>query len=237
MKFQAFVPDWPGPKQHGAANVRLLQPFCETFHLDNPAHYFTQQWELARSLFTGDIFVMVMADVWPLLELGRMFSEMERLFQTTSIGVYAPHVRWNPWQYNPETLSKVEEGSFEVPDTDLLCVAIRREVLEKVPHGTPEANFIGYGFDFAVMAMAKHYGWRIVRDYRFEARHPEGVTGHSRHNAEAQMWAWMDGMEPETGKVIRDYSHWAFAEQKRHWVGLDKGLYTPSPEEIQAWAR
>ncbi len=209
MKIQAYVPDWPGVKQHGRATADILSRFCPTVIIDDPALYVTNrygalQWERGRNLFEesgADIMLWVMADVWPPINIDLMFLEMHRLL-IGRVGVYAPQVHWSCWQFPFELLIEVEPQIYEVPCADMMCWAIRKDVLESTPHCDP-VNWHGTGIDFSVIAAARLLGLKAIKDYRFVAGHPLQTDCSDYPDSWADMQRWIDSLEPSFQTVMR----------------------------------
>jgi len=181
MIVQAFVPNWPGPKQHAKEVAAIIAPHCPVTILDDPNDYFNAQWEKARAQFTGDILLWVMADVKPPLDFGAMFEEGVRLMSRAPVGWYAPDVAWTSYIYDPQNLSRVEEHIYEVPNTDSLCFMIRKDVIDNMPHLDPATCFM-WGMDLTAIGTARLMGLKVVRDYRFKAQHPN-QTGYEIEKA------------------------------------------------------
>ncbi len=234
MIFQAFVPDWPGEKQHGEANVRLLSKFCQTTILDNPAHYMAEQWELARSKFDADIFLWVMADVWPPLDMMSWFNEMHLLFSRGDIGVVTPQIRWCNWQYDLRHLSMLIPDVYEIPCGDMLCWAIRRDVIKDLPCANPKLEGGNTGMDYAATAICRRLNLKVVRDYRFLAAHEEG-TSPTRLTPRSGFEDWLATLDSgliEDIKNVRDDSHQLAAITAPY-----RDNYRISKEELKRWVR
>lgn len=187
MKFQAFVPDWPGPKQHAKQLVDIISQYCPVTVLDDPKDYFNAQWKKAREQFTGDVLLWVMADVTLPQDFESMYSEMDRIMTRGDVGWYAPNIAWTSYIFNPGDLKPVERGVYEVPNTDSLCIAIRGDVVRAMPPIDPDVAFM-WGMDFIAIATARLMGLKAVRDYRFKASHPNS-TGYDIHRASSEMEA------------------------------------------------
>lgn len=188
MKVEAFIPDWPGPKQHAQELAAQISPFYPTVVLSDPNDYFNAQWAKARAQFNvnSDVLLWVMADVTlPKTKreepcpLSEFFKEMESVMSRADIGWYAPSVNWTSYIYDKRNLTPVEgldSGIYEVPNTDSLCVAIRGSVVRAMPHIDPALSFM-WGMDLTAIATARLMGLKVVRDYRFKCRHPND-TGY-----------------------------------------------------------
>lgn len=210
VKIEGYVPDWPGAKQHGKATANILRRFCPVTILDNPDHYFTQQWERARGLFDAtdaDILLWVMADVWPPINIDEMLPEIERLM-AGPVGVYAPQVRWTCWQFPLDSIKNFEPDIYEVPCGDMLCWAVRRDVLTATPHCDPSINWVGTGIDWSVSTAARQMGVKNVKDYRFTATHPLHTAYWSPEYPPDKAWAdmqrWIDTLYPSFQSAMRN---------------------------------
>jgi hypothetical protein len=190
MNVQAFVPDWPGEKQHAANIVAALSRY-PVHILNDPSEYFNAQWARARSMFTGDVLLWVMADAILPANFGEMLPEMERVMATGRVGWYAPDLEWTSFIYNRSTLLEFEQGIFEVPNTDSVCFGIRGDVVRAMPHIDPKLCFM-WGMDFTAILTAHLMGLKIVRDYRFKIEHPNS-TGYDIEEASVGMKHLFEG--------------------------------------------
>jgi len=209
---QAFIPDWPGDKQHASEIANQVARIYPTRILDDSKNYFNAQWEQARSLFTGDVLLWVMADVHLPNNFGDMFKEMERMMEGGKVGWYAPNVDWTGFIFDKNTLTQFEPGIYEVPNTDSVCFAIRGDVIKTMPRIDSKKCFM-WGMDFTAILTAHRMGYKIVRDYRFLVRHPNN-TGYDIEEASKGM-RWLfegDTYEPE------------FKEQMQRWIEKTNNL-------------
>ncbi len=191
VKIEAFIPDWPGPKQHAAEIYRQVSPRYPTTILNDPTEYFNAQWARARSLFTGDVLLWVMADIDLPPTYPQMFQEMERVMARGDVGWYAPDVAWTSFIFDKSTLPQMEPEIYEVPNTDSVCFAVRGDVVRAMPYIDPKLCFM-WGMDFTAILTAHLMGLKIVRDYRFKVHHPNN-TGYNIQQASAGMRALFEG--------------------------------------------
>ena len=187
MKVEAFIPDWPGNKQHAYHIANRVARIYPTRILDDPKEFFNAQWARARSLFTGDILLWVMADAYLPLDFLPMCKEMERVMEGGKVGWYAPDLEWTSFIFDKETLTPFEPEIYEVPNTDSVCFAIRGDVVRAMPHIDPALTFM-WGMDFTAILTAHLMGLKIVRDYRFKVGHPNN-TGYNIDAASEGMGA------------------------------------------------
>jgi hypothetical protein len=199
MKIQTFIFNWPGKKQHAAKLEAMFRPFCETIvinsddalrawhphwqHIGNEA-YFTEQWNAALDRFSGDVFVHIQADIWP-VKVGKVLSNAANYISHHGVGVYAPNVDFNAHYYRKDALRKLEEGVFEVPATDCCFWAIKGEILRHAPRVDSRVNKLGWGIEYMVGAVARSKDLKLVRDYRFTAGHEKG-SGYDLTQAAAE---------------------------------------------------
>lgn len=235
MRFQAFVPDWPGEKQHGKATARILEKFCEVQILDNPKHFFSEQWEAARSKFDADVFLWVMADVWPPIDDEAWFNALVRLFER-GVGVCEPQTFWNGWQYPLNKLVAFEPNVYLVPGTEMLIVGIHREVLRRMPRVDYRINWIGTGVDRCFDAASQLIGMPVVRDYRFLAAHPEG-TGYPKETAWDDMARWLEQVRKTDPQIVAKV--YELFEESRRLVLTGDVLqsFKLTPAQLAAWTR
>lgn len=176
MIVQAFIPDWPGEKQHARQIADIVSRYCEVTILNDPADYFNAQWEKARSLFTGDILLWIMADVTLPPNFEDLYKEMCRVMSRGDVGWYAPNVDWTCYYYDKKDLKPLEPEIYEAPNTDSLCFAIRRDVVKAMPYMDSELSYM-WGMDFTASAQIQLMGLKMVRDYKFKVLHPNS-TGY-----------------------------------------------------------
>jgi hypothetical protein len=207
MKVQAFIPTWPGEKQHPATLHSIISPFCETTVLDNPEHYFTEQWSEMRKRFSGDVMLWVMADAC-LYDFPNIYKEMLRMLSRDDIGIYAPNVCWTGHVYEISKLIHVDSSVYEVAMTDLLCYSVKKEILEKMPPVSARAH--GWGIEILLTAIATKMGKKTVRDYKSTVGHPNSTNYHIPEAAAGMEEIIVNsGMEKEMREVmeLRDKQH------------------------------
>jgi hypothetical protein len=195
MRVQAFIPNWPGPKQHASELAAVIRDYCPTTVLNDPNDYFNAQWEKARSQFTGDILFWCMADVTLPQGFSHMFGEGRYFMSRPDTGWWAPDIDWTSYIYDKSDLSPVAPDVYEVPNTDSLCFMIRRDVVNAMPYIDPKISFM-WGMDITAIATARLLGLKVVRDYRFKAQHPND-TGYSIPAAGAGMNPLFNTMSSE----------------------------------------
>jgi hypothetical protein len=195
MRVEAFVPDWPGPKQHAKENAAVIGQFCPVTILNDPNDYFNAQWQKARQQFTGDVLLWAMADVDLPTNFGEMYQEMTRIMARPDTGWWAPDVAWTCYIYDRQQLPAIEPGVHEVPNTDSLLFAIKADVIKKMPVIDPKLCFM-WGLDVVAISTVRSMGLKAVRDYRFKAGHPNN-TGYNIEKASVEMGKLFDSLTPE----------------------------------------
>jgi hypothetical protein len=209
MKVQAFIPDWPGPKQHAAATAQMIAAQCRCDKitiLDNPAHYFTEQWNEMLDQFTGDIAFWCMADVFPPKNLSQMYDRALQLM-SDNVGIYAPDVSWTGQKLFRPKMREVFPGVYDTPCTDMLCWFIHKDVLKLMPRIDPKINRFGWGIEYVAIAAARVLKKIAVRDYNFVASHVRG--GNYNNDAAAKQFQDMllslqDGWYRVTNSVYNE---------------------------------
>lgn len=201
MEIKAYVPVWQGTTEGDATQQTLSQHGIDVTMIRNPSWWFMDQWNYAKAQFglsSATVFLYVMADVTLPADIGRMLGRIEDLMKTPDVGVYAPDIDWTGHVYDKRKLKQLinsyGENIWEVPNTDVLCVAIHRDVLFSVPHISPEINKHGWGVDYAVAAASRGLRLATVRDYDFLARHPHQV-GYNTREADLQMYEMLKAFD------------------------------------------
>lgn len=215
LNIQCFIPDWPGTKQHAEATAAIIRPYCPVTILPAGDDYFNAQWEKTQQQFTGDVLLYVMADVWPPEEFGRMFEEIKRVMARGDVGWYAPDIAWTSYIYDKSKLKQVEPEIYEVPNTDSLCFAIRADVMRAMPFINPKLSFM-WGMDLTAIATARRMGLKVVRDYRFKAKHPNH-TGYGIADAGQGMIPLFNTYSPQLRADIAVLENEVRALRKPFW--------------------
>ncbi len=214
MKIQAFVCTWVGHEQQALALEETLRPLVEVQVINSEAavaarhptwhptaDYFTNHWNKALDLFDADILFLIQADA-SCPQFDGLLQRCRWAIEQMGCGVYAPNVDYNPWVFDRARLRPVADDLFEVPQTDCICWAVSRDVLEAMPRIDPGVNQFGWGIDWLVLAVARKLGKQTVRDYRYTVTHPRG-TGYNRWRAEWQMRAMLRRLPAELRSDVR----------------------------------
>ena len=229
---EAYVPNWPGPKQHAEATAAIIRPFCSVTILDNPDDYFNAQWHRARTLFLSkhrkgslksNALLWVMADIWPPKNFQGMLDAGRHILSFPDVGWYAPDVAWTSYIYDDKySLPCLIPQVFEVPNTDSLCFMIRGDVVEAMPFIDPKVSFM-WGMDFIAIATAKLLNLKAVRDYRFKAEHPNS-TNYNIDAASQGMVPLFESLDPKLLGMVK----WLIQETERLRHPLPKAPPGPS---------
>lgn len=203
VRVEAFVPDWPGDKQHAASIANQVARLYPTRILDDPTEYFNAQWVRARREFSGDVLLWVMADVILPKNWREMFGEMHRLMENGKVGWCAPNVEYTSFVFDKKNLTEFEPEIYEVPNTDSVCFAIRGDVVREMPHIDPNMCFM-WGMDFTAIVTAHLMGLKIVRDYRFKVEHPNS-TGYDIDKASRGMGDLFRSLKPPYDTEIKKW--------------------------------
>ena len=203
MRVQEFVFDWPGEKQHAEATAAVMRPHCETQIISEPRWYFVEQWEECRRRFEGDVLLTVMADVWPPDDFGGMLARAVELLARDDIGIYAPSVAYTGHKLHKHKARELFPNVYDTPVPEMLCWALRRDVLDSIPHVSPDVNKIGWGVDYLAVARSRRTGRRAVTDFNFLARHQKSI-GYDPNAATRQYERWRLSLsELDQGGVLQ----------------------------------
>jgi hypothetical protein len=215
MRVQAFIPNWPGPKQHADQLMQIISAYCPTTILNDPNDYFNAQWARARESFTGDVLLWVMADVTLPEDFAGMYATATKVMERGDVGWYAPDIAWTSYIYDKADLRPVGgehsiyNDVYEVPNTDSLYFMISRDVIDAMPHIDPKVSFM-WGMDITAIATARLRGLKVVRDYKFKAHHPNS-TGYDIPRAGNEMIPLFNAMAPR----LRAAAHQVEADVRR----------------------
>lgn len=192
---QAFIPRWNSPTCH-AEQLRLaLHPHVDRVEVleayDVP---FAEQWAEARSKFTGDIFLWVMADVsLPSNVITFVMRMTNVLCSRIGVAAWAPNIEHSAVVYNRKRLKELVTDVYDVPGTDLVCVALRAGLLGLLPEPSPH----GWCFDYLIAGAARSvFGEHAVRDYSVTVKHPLGKKAYDECKALKETGEWLGGLPP-----------------------------------------
>lgn len=216
MKIQACVFNWAGQEQSAKALEQQLRELCPVevvntdptvesrhpswHHLGSDA-YFTALWNRALDLFDADVLLNVQADA-SFTRFGEMLERCRFAMREHGCGVYAPNVDYTPWTYRRGRLKAIDADLFEVGQTDGICWAIARDVLQRTPRLDPKINKFGWGIDWVTIAAARQLGKKVVRDYRFTVAHPH-KTGYDKEKAQRQFETVLETLPDDLRELVQ----------------------------------
>jgi hypothetical protein len=196
MNIHGFLCHWKGHEENAVLLQRQIQPFIhltvistdrslqsqhpDWVYLDETA-YFSEQWNKAVELFSGDIFFQIQADV-SFNHFERLFENIRSCFRSHPIGVYEPCIEFSGFQCDKSDLQHVAQDIYRVPLTDSICWFIASDILFQLPPIDPSVNFYGWGVCAAISAIAHLNKKLSVRDYEFIVNHPRS-RGYSKDKA------------------------------------------------------
>lgn len=201
MKIQAFIPDWPGEKQHADALYSVMSPFCETTIIRTPRNFFTEQWNEARARFSGDVLLWVMADVWT-EQYPTFFARCKQFMERGDIAVYTSKICFTNHRFDTARLPKVEDDVYEVPCTDMLNWALHRDLLDVLPVLDPDKSECGWGIDFLTTVLSRRLGKKVVRDYSVLFSHKDS-TCYNKTRAMQEMEWLFSTLDKSTVEEVR----------------------------------
>ena len=217
-----FLVDWP--KIHD--NISDLKDIVETHVdrvtvLDNPDHYFSEQWNEMLRQFDGNFLLWVMGDVTLPPKFWELKDAAMLIFKTfPDIGIYGPDVEYTFHKWNTDTFASASPGVYEVPCAEPNCWFIRKEIIKKLQPIDVTLNRFGWGVDLMSTATAELSGYKTVRDYRFKAGHP-AFTGYDEVDAEKQMQLWTSSLDPNLSAVMKRRWDWGLS-YNLNWKRLNE---------------
>ncbi len=186
MKIHGFLCQWKGHEQNAVALQEKIEPFIDLTVIstqENPKPkypnwiyltenaYFSEQWNKAVQLFSGDIFFQIQADAC-FDDFEALFKKVKALFLSERIGVYEPNIEVTAFQYDSSRLPAFSDKVYEVPLTDSICWFIKGDILLKLPRIDLNVNKYGWGICAAIAAITHLNNKICVRDYSFTVHHP-----------------------------------------------------------------
>jgi hypothetical protein len=165
-----------------------------------PHDYFTPKWHQALQRFTGDVLFNIQADVTP-PELPGLFEAATAAFHSGDVGIYTPAVGHTHWSFDPTLLPRYADGLYAVPFVDQLCWFVHGDVIRNTEFPSPARNRCGWGIDALCAATCLRRGLRVVCDYRFQGRHPQG-TGYCTSQASQELLEVMHA-QPDSALVFQ----------------------------------
>jgi hypothetical protein len=209
MKLHGFLCHWKGHEENAVTLQKKIEPFIDltvistddslqSKHPDwvylNETAYFSEQWNKAAELFSGDIFFQVQADV-SFDDFERLFEKVRSQFRSHPIGVYEPCIEFSGFQCNKSDLPHIAESVYQVPLTDSICWFIAGDILRQLPRIDPSVNFYGWGVCAAISALSHLNNKLSVRDYEFKVHHPR-TRGYRRRKALEDRARYMESLGP-----------------------------------------
>jgi hypothetical protein len=186
MKVQAFIPNWKAPTCDAVEVYSRLITHCPAEILHGYSLPFREQWEEALSKFTGDILLWAMADCRP-ENWARAYPAMLKLMAREDVAIWAPNLNQPTQLAGREVRPDSEPGVFETATSNMICFAVKRALLEKIPPVEMHRN--GWMYDYLMTAVARDNGMKVLVDGRFEARHtPGSIYDTRRAEFEAMLW-------------------------------------------------
>jgi hypothetical protein len=141
-----------------------------------------------------------MADVEP-GNFEDMFPRMVQIYERGDIAMYAPNIHYSSQRYDKSKLRYVEPDVYEVCGTDLLFCSLTSELLFALP--PLGCNSHAWSYDYLMTVIAHRQGKRVVRDYRFDFKHPEG-SSYDKVTALYQYGQWLTKLPTEMRLGIMD---------------------------------
>jgi len=190
MRVQAFIPDWDNPTTDAELLYRQLSEFCPTQILKRRNVASAYQWQEMLEKFDADVALWMMADV-RLPNMKEMFPEMMRLLSRPDIAIYAPFIDWQISMdaSRPQTYGAIEPEVYEVKINDGAMFAVTSKLLSLLPPFIPEDNPQCCYYTTFMAMYARRNGLKVVRDYRFRAKHPYGSSWNCCEGLrQSQVW-------------------------------------------------
>lgn len=191
MNVQAFIPNWKAPLCDAEQVQKILSVCCPATILNAYDVSFREQWQEAVQRFTGDIMVWAMADCRP-RKWAEAYPEMVKWMSRGDVGVWAPLLT-DPQQPLRNAVEG-ERGVFEVGTTNLIFVAVSRQLLDAMPPIEMHRN--GWMYDYLMTAVARKHGWKMLVDTRFQVRHTSGSI-YPLARAQRETDIWLSRLSPE----------------------------------------
>jgi len=139
----------------------------------------------ATSTSPVDLFMLIQADAvhpdWP-----KVLTRCLWAFGIPDLGVWCPKVDWSWWTTERVRLGDYgQTGLKMVAQTDGICWAIRREVVERIQRLDYDCNNLGWGVEWAAVAYAYAHNLLVLRDETVIVGHPKG-SGYDHTEARRQ---------------------------------------------------
>lgn len=217
-----FLVDWPKIHDNIADLKNIVENHVQRVTvLDNPDHYFSEQWNDMLLQFDGDLLLWVMGDVTLPTKFWELKDAAVRMFRAfPEIGIYGPNVEHTFHKWNTDNFASIIPNVYEVPCAEPNCWFIRKEVLSKLQPIDVKLNKFGWGVDLMTTAAAELAGYKIVRDYNFKAGHPN-FTGYDEVDAEKQMRAWTNSLSSNLAALMKRRWDWGLA-YNLNWKRLNE---------------
>ena len=137
--------------------------------------FYGRQFELALRLFDGDVFVFIAGDAqcsdWNQL----VTSCLERFEHMPQLGVWSPEIDNTGWSTDRVAMGHGRDYAVKiVAQTDSIVWALSPSILARLRQLDLVSNNLGWGIDWAAIAIAYSTGKIAIRDTRVGIHHPAG---------------------------------------------------------------
>jgi hypothetical protein len=216
MKFQGFICNWKGHEGNAidlhkkikplidvtviSTDSRIRKKHPEWIHLEESA-FFSEQWNTAVRLFSGDIFFQIQADAH-FDDFTGLFRKVQALFSEVPVGVCEPYINVTAYDYDRSKLSRYKENIYEVPLTDSICWFVSAEILAQLPVIDLTINKYGWGICAAIAALCRLSNKLCLRDYDYMVQHSPG-RGYSTELALKERGQYVKSLPPSIAQEIK----------------------------------
>lgn len=134
-----------------------------------------------------DIFLQIAADAqsddWP----GLVTKCKDAFDEYSQLGVWTPDITHTPWSQDRTAICQVDKDHFwSVIQTDAIVWAFSNQVTNRLKQLNYQNNNLGWGVDWAAIAIAYGSNLLVLRDTSVEVIHPQG-SGYASKDASNQM--------------------------------------------------
>lgn len=226
MKIDIWLFNWPGQTSRAVATEKELYKLGYRCHVINsdpeytPSHWlnlgnsawFAQQWNLACSLFQGDVLFHIQADAeyhsWH-----QLIEHAKDTFTLHNWGLYSPNLQHNNWGAVPipEWKSSINE-LHAVANPDCTCWFVHADIIEKYKSLNLkwQDNYLGWGIDCVVSALSWQEQRVVLRDWRHTVYHHPG-RGYLEDQAVQLMYNMFSKLPQDLYNIVQE----EFNEPKR----------------------
>ncbi len=165
--------------------------------------FFGKKFHACLEKNNADILLQIAADAhsddWPELIANCMaaFNEYSQL------GIWTPNINHTPWSQDRTAICPIDKDHlWSVIQTDAIVWALSTPVIQRLKKLDYQNNNLGWGIDWAAIAIAYGSSLLVLRDTNVEVLHPQG-SGYASLDASNQMEGFLSQLSLHEQTLVK----------------------------------